>query len=258
MKSAEYVDSRLHYGIKAGSSLSIEHLLSIMLRCDWTDLCTHFTSTFRQSYPFEAMISVKERNREYAIWSRLIRETVEYYGHRGFGDYDKDQQKFINKVPGPFYCGMKWKMNIPQFNIRLCGPTSTTRYIEVAQRFGGADGIMLKLDNSGTCNSDRLRIFPCDWISNYSGEDEYLFAGGQYQIRIVSIRDMVTSDNYQEFCRALFHFDCMIRGITVDFTNSVMMDDASEKEVDTLKQLIRSHRRMDSKRPYPAYIHNWC
>lgn len=46
IRSVKYADKRLHYGITAGAELSIEHLFSIILRCDWTELCTKFTSTF--------------------------------------------------------------------------------------------------------------------------------------------------------------------------------------------------------------------
>ena len=143
MRSVEYAEKRLHYGIVAGTKLSIEHALSIILRCDWTDLCSKFTSTFRKSKPYELLSSVKSRNTEYAHFSRLIRETVEYFGQRGMGDYDGDNEEYVNQISGPFFCGMDHRMIIPQFNIRLNGPTSTTKAIEIAQRFGGTDVIYL-------------------------------------------------------------------------------------------------------------------
>eukprot|EP01084_Bolivina_argentea_P115643 205617_1 len=86
MKSVQYAERRLHYGIPLGCPITTERLLCIILRCDWSDLCTEFSATFRKNKPYESFLSIKKRNKEYAIWSRLIRETVEYYGSRGLGD----------------------------------------------------------------------------------------------------------------------------------------------------------------------------
>ena len=65
----------------------------------------------------------------------MLRETVELYGLTYHNEND-DNSEYIG-VSGPFYCGMSFVMVIPQFNIRLNGPTSTSTSIEVAHGFGG-------------------------------------------------------------------------------------------------------------------------
>eukprot|EP00488_Nonionellina_sp_1-RS-2012_P000260 TRINITY_DN10750_c0_g1_i1.p1 TRINITY_DN10750_c0_g1~~TRINITY_DN10750_c0_g1_i1.p1 ORF type:complete len:106 (-),score=5.13 TRINITY_DN10750_c0_g1_i1:69-386(-) len=64
-------------------------------------------------------------------------------------------------------------MHIPQFNIRLCTPTSTSKHIEIAMRFCGRYGIIIQLNNDQL----QLRGFNCSWFSRYPEEDERLFFG---------------------------------------------------------------------------------
>ena len=245
MKSTQSSETRLHYGIKPGSPITMKHLLSIILRCDFSELCTKFTSTFRKNKPFEVLSSVMDRNREFWHFSKLIRETVEYYGERGYGDFDSKTGKLENKLSGPFYCGMPL-MALPQFNIRFCGPTSTSRSIGVAQRFG-AGGIIIELQNNGNINSDRVRGFDCSWISNYTEEDEVLWAGGQYPLRVHSVRNISVDimENYRPFCTALWCFDCMLQGTVVDLKVVKM----KEKHYKIMENLINGN-----KNEYPQYI----
>ena len=65
---------------------------------------------------------------------------------------------------------------------------------------------------------DRMRGFDCSWISNFTAEDEVLFAGGQYPLRVHSVRNisMKIVENYEEYCTALWCFDCMLQGTIVD------------------------------------------
>ncbi len=55
MSAVKYAERRLHYGIEAGIPISYQHVLAIILRCDWTDLCTKVTATFRKSKPYELL-----------------------------------------------------------------------------------------------------------------------------------------------------------------------------------------------------------
>lgn len=46
---------------------------------------------------------------------------------------DKEWNILHNRVKGPFFCGISKKMVLPEYNIRLCGPTSTSKAVEIAQ-----------------------------------------------------------------------------------------------------------------------------
>eukprot|EP01084_Bolivina_argentea_P054606 100136_1 len=200
----------LHYDIEKDEPLGTKHLISIILYCDWTDLCTEFSSTFRANKSFETLPSIKARNQEYWWFSKTLRETVQFYGDNKAGrNYGNT---WVN-VTGPFFTGISVVMAIPEFNIRLCSPTSTSRQIAVATRFGGAAGMIIQVNNNGDAVSARyLRCFNCSWVSQYSEEEEWLFIGGDYHIRIESIRHIKTVKNFGAYIKPLFYFDAMISG----------------------------------------------
>eukprot|EP01084_Bolivina_argentea_P216391 367637_1 len=51
----------LHYGLPHGTSISLKHILSIILYCDWTTLCTKFSSTFRKIKSYHPLSTVIQR-----------------------------------------------------------------------------------------------------------------------------------------------------------------------------------------------------
>eukprot|EP01083_Nonionella_stella_P303837 1053197_1 len=113
----------LHYGIAHGSPILLEHLMCIILYCDYSKLCTAFSATFRRLQPYERIEVTISRNAEYANWSKRLREAVELYGKRGWEKRERDEVKWNedrNQIKGPFYCGVGTLMVVPEFNIRLC------------------------------------------------------------------------------------------------------------------------------------------
>eukprot|EP01084_Bolivina_argentea_P280652 479994_1 len=249
-------NDNLHYGITAKTPISFNHLLSICLYCDWSELCTKFSATFRNKNSYESISMVIKNNSEFANWSRLLRETVELFGVSYSGQYNsehkRDDDKIFNRLKGPFFCGMSFVMVIPQFNIRLCGPTSTSKQIEVATRFGGAKGIIIQLNNIDIVNlfSDNVSAFPCAWLSNYSGEDEYLFCGGMHRIKIDAITRIDTAQNFKQHFSVLFLFECMLNGMET----KKKIKSCEYKCVD---KLIRHKLKMNGfQNEFPKYIND--
>eukprot|EP01084_Bolivina_argentea_P269891 458812_1 len=236
------VNDPMNYGIDNGTLIHFDHLLSVVLYTDWSDLCTAFSKTFRSEKRFETILSVKYRNREYANWARLIRETVEYFGNdgwwEGYPDEYKSKEYDHYYETGPFFCGMSFLMVIPQFNIRLTGPTSTTKEIEVAETFSGDYGIIIQLNNNGCWGSQSLMSWNCCWMSNYSGENERIWCGGFIQIKVENIMIVSTNESFHDFFKSLYHFDCMISG-----NQMINFTDTTVKNTDylTLSNLI-NHR----------------
>eukprot|EP01084_Bolivina_argentea_P251301 421432_1 len=138
------MDFQLFFGIQYGSPLTFNHLFALLLYCNESILSCKFSETFRKMFRFESIISIKKRNIEYAQWSRLLREVVQYYGQlgwvEGLGNKWNDENK---RIKGPFYTGMSKIMVMPEFNIRLCSPTSTSIFKEVGTRFAGEEGILI-------------------------------------------------------------------------------------------------------------------
>merc|ERR1712228_1153518 len=116
-----------------------------------------------------------------------------------------------NSVKGPFYCGVNKVMVLPQFNLRLSAPTSTTMQIEVAHKFATRNGTVIQLNNnSNGPYVDHLRLFNISWISRFKDEDERLFIGGFWRIKVQSIRLTKTKENFKTFFVSLFYFDAMV------------------------------------------------
>ena len=97
---AHDIDKMLHYGIPTYSNISVEHILSVILYTDWTTLCTQFSATFRREHRNESLYSVKQRNAEYAVWSRLLRETVEYWGQNSYSGYKINEEWVDTSLEG--------------------------------------------------------------------------------------------------------------------------------------------------------------
>ena len=186
---------------------------------------TKFSETFRKIYSHETIHSVKKRNQEYWWQSKLFKETVELYGIRGYSEkHDPDGQN------GPFYTGVNCKLAIPEFNIRLYSPTSTSKQIEVSINFADQNGMIITLNNDAYL-STLLRFFDCSWISRYPDEDERVFVNGYFPIRVASVQMMKTNQNYSDLFAALYLFDILLSGGNVDiniFDKKVKMQIVNE------------------------------
>eukprot|EP01084_Bolivina_argentea_P025579 47571_1 len=202
MEADTWKIEHLHYGITAGDKISINHLMVLIMYCDFTKFCTKFSESFRCVRSNEPLSCVKKRNSEFWWNSKILRETVQIYG---VNRWDHSQK-------GPFYCGISVVMNIPQFSIRLSAPTSTSKQIQVAINFATKTGMILQVNNYGARDMDFLRLFDCCWISNYGEEDECLFMGGDRRVRIQSVRIISSGLNFGIFMHSLYVFDCMVNG----------------------------------------------
>ncbi len=165
---ANFLRNKVHYGITAETIFGFENLVSLVLYTDYSDLCTHFSGTFRQKTSHESLSSITKRNSEYWWLSKILRETVEIFG---------GMSRRKGTLFGPFFCGMSVVMNMPSFSINLCSPTSTSAQIEIAMRFSGEKGIIIQFDNPEMeMPYNNLSGFDCSWLSRYKEEDErYVF-----------------------------------------------------------------------------------
>ena len=171
---AKYLGIPPYYGILKDSPLLVEHLLSVLLYCDYTKHSASFSRSFRKTDEFEGLQSIKQRNSKYFWMAKRLRETVEIYGTCSIdGGWDQKTDSHPDGLKGPFYTGISRVINMPYFSIRLCSPTSTTLHIEVAMKFSGQQGMILSLNNpreNAKCRT--LRGFGVGAVSRYPEEDE--------------------------------------------------------------------------------------
>eukprot|EP01084_Bolivina_argentea_P085065 153774_1 len=261
-KAKKYINTQIVKAIKAferwgrpehydPAPFGLSHLCAIILYCDFSDLSTNFSSTFRKMEPFETLVSIKARNSRYYWLSKILRETVEIYGQCRFGKrihQKKGRKKYANQLCGPYYCGMSSLIIMPGFNIRLCSPTSTSMHIEVAIKFSGREGIIIQLDNPFEPQYRSLRGFNCSWISRYKEEDERLFFGGWWCIRIDSIRVRSTNQNFEIYIKSLYCLDLLITGSNIK--KSVSKDNFL-----IIKHLIDNYLCKETTAKFEHYVH---
>lgn len=159
----------LNYGISDNDAMKLDHIISVVLYCDYSAYCTKFSSTFRKLFPAESMEEVKVRNSEFWHQSKSFREVVECFGSIRADETD---------AAGPFFTGIDVVLAVPAFAISLCSPTSTSKHMEVSMNFTNGSGMIIQLNNP---DSDfRARLVPLldvSWISRYPDEDERSFTG---------------------------------------------------------------------------------
>ena len=154
-----------HCQILPSEPITMQHLLSVILYTDYTQHSSQFTSTFRKNNKFEPIQAIKKRHTKFYWMSKFLQETIKAYGQR----YDTDDKD--KGLCGPFFTGMSMVMSMPQFNMRLLSPTSTSCQIAVSMKFSGEKGIIIEFDNDkgwARC----LNGLDVSWMSRYHEEDE--------------------------------------------------------------------------------------
>ena len=117
--------------------------------------------------------------------AKYLNEAVNRYGNNK-NTYGYDE----------FYTGISIVMVLNTVCIRLNGPTSTTKQIEISQRFAGINGMIIQLDIH---KSVGIKFFDCSWISKFWEKDERLFISGTHSIEIVSVINIKTAQNFKRY-----------------------------------------------------------
>ena len=95
----------------------------------------------------------------------------------------------------------------------------------------------------------RLRAFGVSWISNYGSENEWIFCGGRYGIKVEDVRMQKSGEKYYTWIKALYCFDAMLNGTDIDVTN------VTKQDFKILKSLI-DHKLHISRNKYDKYIND--
>jgi len=193
--------------------------------------------------------------------AKALRELVELFGQSSYGDnFEEDEfwggndyDEPLDALRGPFYSGMNYQMNVGSFAMRLNSPSSTSKTFAVALKFSGPTGTIFTFDNA---QYEYLRSFACSHISRFKEEDECLFFGGFYRIKVVNVRLMATKENMQLFVAAIFQFDKALNGgsFAKKTKNGFLIIDALIK--------AKSQKKQTKKVILPQYIldcfHSFC
>eukprot|EP01083_Nonionella_stella_P043254 116720_1 len=189
-------------GIEDNAPITAPHVLSLLLYCNCTELCTVFSSTFRRTRQGETDEEVKERNAHFFHWSRLLLETIHLYG------IPLTEKSFGKSA----YHGVSRIMVFDEMNQRVYGPFSTTSQFNVALQFACHGGMVLTLNRSSDIRHNKY--FDCALFSDFSAEAEKLFLNGLLQID--DILHVQSRHSFGKYCRALNVLTSMLSATPVN------------------------------------------
>ncbi len=170
-----------------GARISFNHLMVIILYCDYTLLSYKFSASFRAKEKNENIKIIKERHRNFYWFGRYLRELVE-----GFG-------KEISAEDAPYFHGISGNVTFTSTIAKFHHPMSTTKEIAVAQRFATNNGIIISVK----MHQFEVPYFDCNWISKFGNEEESLFIGGIFPLQIANIINCITGEQYYKYLRAI-------------------------------------------------------
>ena len=221
-------DNELHYNIPRGTPLSLSNLQAIIMWCDFPLLQQLFLSTFSAEFIGEPMPSIINRHKRFYNLAKILRETVQYFGHNRYTER------------GPFYAPIGTVYEIPSFSITINKPLFTSKDIDIAWGNSGSGGIIIQLENDGDYESrNHLRCFDCSWISRYVEENERLFFEPGYSLRIATIIHRESANNYELFFSSFYLLDCMLNGTNMEGA----IINVSENDIMIINDLIEKNTK---------------
>ena len=232
--------------IKEDDFITIHHIISILLYCNYDLLQKKFSSTFRKLYINERWKSVKRRNQEYAIWSRLLRETVEIFGI---------PMRDI-KLKKSFYHGISTELVFKYMIACFNAPTSMTTNYNVAYSFSNGSGLILEI------NRDLLDLcyFDCKWLSDYPNESECLLFGGYQSVKIINIYSSKLKCNYKIYIQCIHILQSMIQSINLKGNNNFDKIKIKEKLHQLIDQRVneeKSHNNEYGTQLFRNFLKDW-
>eukprot|EP01084_Bolivina_argentea_P299226 515754_1 len=189
-------DKEKYFNIKKDDGINLDHLIAMMVYCNYDTLQNLFSATFRRTTDAEHIQSLISRHSHYAHMARLLREVVECFGTQHI------QTIFWHKQ---MYHGLSEEAQFPSADICIKGPVSTSSDYCVALNFSGNHGMILEF-SLGFQWMDiwnySFAMFDCQFISDYPGEQEIFFIGGYSHF---NLRTIIRSDgtNYNLYLSAL-------------------------------------------------------
>ena len=125
---------RRAYGIRRGSCLTYDRIMSIMFYTDYSNLSYEFSASFRKKSLNETNKSLIKRHKNFCNWAKILNETINCWGNRlnYQGDYEWIDGKKVYVEPqiSILYHGVSF-MHFYSFITRFVSPTSMTRQLEV-------------------------------------------------------------------------------------------------------------------------------
>eukprot|EP01084_Bolivina_argentea_P189771 326284_1 len=205
----------------------IDHVLSLMVYCNYTNLQYDFSKTYRT---FNG-----DKHSCFYHMGKSLKNAIHQFG-----------TILIDSKCFTFYHGMGEHLIFPQYiglyvdGICINSPLSTSTSFEVAMGFtNNNNGLIVEFGDTDKVNS--IKYFSAAWLSDFASEKEYLFIQNHAidgRLAIHNIFDIRNNYVYKEILNAL----AMIQGIVVG-GNGLYIDSLSKQNImamEIIKQLQSS------------------
>eukprot|EP01084_Bolivina_argentea_P310282 536882_1 len=200
------------YEMKSDQKVQLQHLMAMMVYCNFDLLQRKFTETFRYKDKYETDVQLKKRHGNYYFLGRYLREMAECFGMK-YGDVKSKELSL--------YHGVNKRFTFTSLDACINGPFSTTLNYNVALNFCQNMGLILELSMvksewrfnyhfanyyTGFSNYfeslSYLNCVDCSWLSDYPNEQEVFCIGGLGKFHFSTIIEPPTT-NYQYYVRGL-------------------------------------------------------
>eukprot|EP01084_Bolivina_argentea_P084399 152648_1 len=166
--------------IKKGDIIQMEQVMVTMSYCNMNELQKNYNNTWKLN-PNESRHDVLERQREIGIWSRLMYQTVYFFGN------------IFKMRNDSVFRGLSTKLRFDMMGTTFGLPTSTTTSVVVAQRFAEtADGIIIELRRTMSRDIDNIYLdVHSEYIlSDYVNEQERIIFNSTLGFKNIIFDDM--------------------------------------------------------------------
>eukprot|EP01084_Bolivina_argentea_P227507 384217_1 len=184
-----------HYRKKHYREMLLEHILSLMIYCNYTQLQYKFSKTYREN---------EEEHDNFYFLGKFLKLSIHEFGTRIL---DKTIVSFYHGISEPLSFRPGDYDSYTRCNFAI--PLSTSSSFEVACNFA-CNGLIVEFgDNEWT--ESQVRYFSVSWISDFSNEHEYLFIqndpsknkNGLYEMQINNIWDVESGSQLKDIMKVL-------------------------------------------------------
>ena len=178
--------------------LSVCYIFVLLMYCNLTDLQYKYKKIgCRERDSEQTLEELKEWNREIWYWHRFFFEATYCFG-------DKARPSQV------FYTGLNTKLSFPTFAPVFNAPISTTVSLDIANGFGGGDGMILMMK---PVSGSRDFYFNVEWLSAFAHEKERVFVkAGDLMIADIKYYARGKWQNNQRYLRAFNLFSALFSG----------------------------------------------
>eukprot|EP01083_Nonionella_stella_P134713 409815_1 len=227
--------------------ITVEHILVILIYCNFDHLSFEFSKTYRAIYKNEPEESIIRRHLEFYFLGKYLKETVRRLGI-----------KVAEGNVKRFYHGISKRLLFPlnKYN-NIHVPLSTSSEMAVAVNFTLGHGLIVEfVGGIGLHINTNNQHISASWCSDYGNEREHLFVQSGV-LKFDNIIDGVEGYQLTQILEAIN----LLNGLNNSLWGDLLTGDYSRNENIAIK-LIRHETRMDEWNGLHFYakalFHEYC